>query len=723
MTFQLIATCAKQLEPLLLKELNALGASDSKLQSGAVTFQGSLELAYKSCLWSRLANRILLELHSQKVNSLEEFKTAITAIDWLEHFDCNHSMAVDFTGQALYISNTLFGAQLVKDMVVDQFRERMGERPSIDLKQPDVRLNVRLHRGLVRISIDLSGESLHQRKYRQTTGEAPLKENLAAAILLQSGWQQLAEAGATLYDPMCGSGTLLIEGAMIAGNLPPGLNREYFGFLKWKGHDPEMWGQIRSDAKTKWNEGLKNIPAIKGTDQDSKVIRAAIDNIMAAGLEDFIFVSRRDIRKELDWPSLNGGNNLIISNPPYGERLSDSRALQSLYEQIGKVVKQKYQGSILSLLSSDEKLMSFIGFRPFKKNRFYNGNLKCSLYQYEVHTEGERIEPMAHLREPVQMNILNEQEVMLFSRLKKNHKKLKKWLKKEKISCYRLYDRDLPEYAFALDFYHEQVVMQEYVAPKTVDANKSQKRWKEAVRATRCFVVEHLGMRENNIFFKQRSRQRGLEQYNRIDSHNQMIEVKEGKAKLLVNLQDYLDTGLFLDHRVTRQKISELAKDKSFLNLFAYTGTATVYAALGGCTHSLTVDMSNTYQDWSRQNFELNNLNLRNHQLVQKDCMQFISRCTQRFDLIFLDPPSFSNSKRMKETLDIQRDHVEILTKVGKLLNPEGLLIFSTNRRGFKLDAQQLTQFRVEDKTHETLPMDFQRGGKIHLCWFLYNKA
>jgi 23S rRNA (guanine2445-N2)-methyltransferase / 23S rRNA (guanine2069-N7)-methyltransferase len=314
---------------------------------------------------------------------------------------------------------------------------------------------------------------------------------------------------------------------------------------------------------------------------------------------------------------------------------------------------------------------------------------------------------------------------MLANRLQKNLKHLKRWVQREQIHCFRLYDADLPEYAIAIDIYERWIHVQEYTPPKTIDQQKAQARLQEAL----AIIAEVLQTPPHQIFLKVRHPQKGKTQYQKHNNTGQFYEVHEDKAIFLVNLTDYLDTGLFLDHRLTRQLIFSLAQGQRFLNLFGYTGTATVQAALGGAMATTTVDTSKTYLAWAHRNLVRNGLSEHHHQLIQADCQSWLQqeadRFTQsprlgRYGLIFLDPPTFSNSKQTDKTLDIQRDHVTLIRTALKCLTRNGVLIFSTNYQKFKLDTQAFTQLQLENISHLTLPKDFERNPRIHQCWKIY---
>ncbi|HHC71492.1 MAG TPA: bifunctional 23S rRNA (guanine(2069)-N(7))-methyltransferase RlmK/23S rRNA (guanine(2445)-N(2))-methyltransferase RlmL [Thiotrichales bacterium] len=306
----------------------------------------------------------------------------------------------------------------------------------------------------------------------------------------------------------------------------------------------------------------------------------------------------------------------------------------------------------------------------------------------------------------------------LLNRLRKNRRHLARWLEREGITCYRLYDADIPEYAVAVDLYQAEALhvhLQEYQAPRSIPEEKTRQRLETAVAA----VEEALEVPRERIQVKvRRTRKRG-EQYEKLAGTGRFHEVREDGLRLLVNFTDYLDTGLFLDHRITRRMVREQAGGRRFLNLFAYTGTATVHAAAGGAVETTTVDLSRTYLEWAGRNMALNGFTGAEHRRVRADCLQWLreSDDRERYDLIFLDPPSFSTSKRMQGTFDVQRDHVWLIRTAMRLLTPGGLLIFSNNLRRFEMDRDALAAFDLRDITRATLPRDFARNPRIHHCW------
>jgi 23S rRNA (guanine2445-N2)-methyltransferase / 23S rRNA (guanine2069-N7)-methyltransferase len=709
------ATAPKGLEGLLADELRELGGKDSGERRAGAVFSGTLETAYRACLWSRIANRILLPLATVPVTNAAELYAAVQGIRWTDHLGPEDTLAVDFSGRVPDIVHTHYGALKVKDAIVDQFRAQGLARPSIDTVQPTLRINVYLHRDQAVISLDLSGDSLHRRGYRESGGRAPLKENLAAAILRRAGWPAIFAAGGACVDPMCGSGTFVIEAGLMAGDIAPGLHRTYWGFSGWRGHDRDAWNRILNEAKER-REAAKDRPLhIHGYDADPASIKTARENARLAGLAGRIEFSACLLRNLRRPPDASG---LVVVNPPYGERLGDARVLVDLYRELGQKLLQEFSGWQAAVLTGDPELGKTLGLRARKYTTVYNGALECRLLLIDIAPEQVREPP-----DPVKRALQNSARIiessggMFENRLRKNLRAIGKWAAREGISCYRLYDADIPEYAAAVDIYGDWVHVQEYAPPRDVDPKAASGRLREML-AVLALVLE---CPHDRLVLKRRERQRGGTQYGKVDDAADFLTVEEQGVKLLVNLKDYLDTGLFLDHRPTRALIRETARDRRFLNLFAYTGAATIYAALGGARSTTSVDLSRTYLDWAGRNLGLNHLSPRHNELIQADCLEWIARSRGQYDLIFLDPPTFSRSKRMAENFDVQRDHVELLHKTLRLLNSGGALLFSTNRHGFKLDTEALKQIisgiQIEDITRATLPRDFQRMPPAHKCW------
>ena len=716
MSLNFFATAPKNLEALLAEEIRQLGLASARDTRGGVTFQAGLGEAYRVCLWSRIANRVLLQLAQFEADSAESLYAGVQGIDWAQHFTISHTFAIDLNLSSSNLTHSQFAALKAKDAIVDQFRSQTGERPSVDTEQPDTRINIYLYRNQATLYLDLSGGSLHRRGYRARAGAAPLKENLAAAILLRANWPAIAKQGGSLIDPMCGSGTLPIEAALIAGDIAPGLLQQQFGFLNWLQHDNAAWDTELQEAKARAEAGRKQIPAIRGYDQDPTSVRIAQQNVRIAGLQDVVAITQQPVQ---DCAPLNADERgLIVVNPPYGERLGADSDLPALYAQLGEVLKARFQHWQVALFTGNPELARHVCIRSNRQHALYNGPIACKLIHYHVTPEACFVTAQAPRGLPAEKR--SDGAAMFANRLRKNEKNLQRWRKQEAIHAYRLYDADMPEYAVIVDVYEgaqRWVHVQEYQAPKSVDAEKARFRLKEAMGV----IAEVLDVAETNLFFKLRKQQKGKAQYEKLGESKHFHEVEENGCRFLVNFQDYLDTGLFLDHRPIRQLIGKHAAGKDFLNLFAYTGTASVYAARGGARSTTTVDMSNTYLDWAQRNMHLNGFGGKHHQFVQQDCLQWLAQAPrqQRFDLIFLDPPSFSTSKRMEQTFDVQRDHVTLIQQTLQRLAPAGMLIFSNNLRSFKLDTEALADLEIKDITRQTIPKDFERNPKIHQCFLI----
>ena len=707
----LFATCPKGVEDLLAEECRQQRLANISSTHGGVSCRGDLKSAYRLCLWSRVASRVLLKLHEFPVTSHDDLYLGVQTIDWSSHLSSNGSFAIDVHTTHQEINNSHFATLKIKDAIADQFTQKYSHRPDVKRDRPDIRINAYIDKQRCILYLDLSGEPLHIRGYRQQAGAAPLKENLAAAILLRAHWPQLAMEQRPLIDPLCGSATLLLEAAYMAAGMAPGLLRSYFGFSSWKQHEAEIWNQLLNEAREAVDRN--RVPRLIGIEKSYKVAGFARENIHAAGLDNMIEIKQADSLDVVR--DLADTTGLIVTNPPYGKRIGESKQLKSLYLDLGRSLKTGFPGWDVALFTASHELAKFFGLRAHHKNTLYNGPLKCTLYQYRIR-EVKTALSSANVANTAAVSG-NDAE-MFVNRLSKNIKHLSRWMRKDNISCYRVYDADIPQYAIAVDVYENWVHVQEYEPPKTVDAVQAFVRLNDAVDA----ISSILGINKSKIVLKTRKKQSGAEQYTRHDETSQTLIAKEGGLRFKINLKDYLDTGLFLDHRLTRKLISRIVQNKSFLNLFAYTGTATVYAAAGGASCSTTVDMSNTYLAWAQ---ELNNLSGKQHEFIREDCIKWLidaKKEGRRYQLIFLDPPTFSNSKRMDHTFDIKRDHVELLKHTMELLDDNGILIFSSNAHGFKLDQTHLETYSIRDITRMTTTEDFRRK-PAHVCWCLARNA
>ncbi|PSV11258.1 bifunctional 23S rRNA (guanine(2069)-N(7))-methyltransferase RlmK/23S rRNA (guanine(2445)-N(2))-methyltransferase RlmL [Photobacterium leiognathi] len=708
---QYLAITSRGLENLLADELEQLGAQNIQVVHAGVRFKAEQATAYRCCLWTRISSRIIQVLSEFNVRDDMDLYLGATAINWMNYFDSNTRIVVDFNGTNREIRNSQYGAMKIKDAIVDRFTKADLRRPNIDRERPDLRVHMRLSGEKGILGLDMAGSGLHQRGYRSEAGKAPLRETHAAALVIKSGWTPEQP----LLDPMCGSGTLLIEAAMMAAEIAPGLKRKRWGFESIKDFDKDAWMEIHAEATVKSRRGPAKVTTkFFGREMDRRVLAVARDNAGRAGVKELIDFEYGDATQLVRPEGFETG--VILCNPPYGERLGTTPELISLYKEFGNRLKLAFAGSVAAIYSSSNELLSCMRMRADKQFKLRNGALDCVLKTYLI-TAGS-----VQKEEGQAEGIIVQEEVApdFANRLKKNIAKLGKWAKREGIECYRIYDADIPNYNAAIDKYKDYIIIQEYAAPKSVSEELARRRIMDILRAT----IEVTGVESNKVILKVRERQKGKSQYQKLSSAERHMVVEEYGVELKVNLYDYLDTGLFLDHRITRRMLGKMAPGKDFLNLFSYTGSATVHAAVGGAKTTTTVDMSNTYLRWAQENMELNNQVGSQHEFIQADCLQWLQEVDDTFDLIFIDPPTFSNSKRMKQSFDIQRDHIMLMENLKRMLRPEGQIVFSNNKRHFKMDLDKLNELGLHAKniSDKTLPMDFAKNKQIHNCWIITHK-
>lgn len=699
---QFIALTSIGVETLLAEELQSFGAEITKQSIGSVRFEADSLLAQRICLMTRFSTRIMLLLaESKDVNDKDALYKLVKDVAWSDWFGTKQSFAVEFNGTNTLLKNSQFSGMVVKDAIVDFFSEKEGQRPDVDKTQPNVRIVGKLNKSHCSIFVDYSGPRLSDRGYRTKQGQAPIREHLAAALVKRSGW--LEDVTKPLFDPCCGSGTLLIEAASMASNMAPGMNKR-FAFQDLPGFREVKFKEIRAELKALETE--PNLWLI-GQDIDDKVINVAIQNAKRAGFDGKIQFTQADANKLGNVARRPG---TVISNLPYGERLGGMAELVNLYRNIGASLKTHYQDWKVALLGTDESLFNLLKLVRAKTYKFKNGPLDVVFNLYQLDAR--------QVSQATRSNALHfETSVAFANRMKKNLQGLKSWLKQNDVHAYRAYDADIPEYNVAVDIYQDHAVIYEYAAPKNVDEKVAEKRLQDIITLT----AQTLDIPAENIAVKVRKRQKGENQYEVLSRQDRTMEITEFGAKFKVNLFDYLDTGLFLDHRLARRYIQQNAKDKRFLNLFSYTGSASVHAAIGGAKSVMTVDMSKTYLKWAEENFALNRLKNPRFRFEQADCLKWLEHAQGQYDLIFLDPPTFSNSKRMEAVFDVQRDHIQLFSWVKKILSSNGTLFFSNNKRGFEIDELGLLSLglKAECISDKTISPDFKRNKQIHNSWLI----
>ncbi len=722
------AACAANQADLVAEEARKAGSEDVRQTSSGVEFDGSWEIGMRFCLYSRVASRLLMALYiDEDTESDEELYESTLALPWEEWIDPDRTMKVSCTTQSCsWIRNSHYAALKVKDAICDRLKEKFdGRRPDIDTENPDISFHVHVYDRTVKWYADFSGEGLHQRGYRDEQTDAVLKEHLAAALICRSEWRKTAADGnpGLFMDPFCGSGTIAIEAALMASDTAPGLIRKKpYAFQTLPGFDEDLWNSLLDEARQRRQAALDERDIrIYASDISGRAIRIAKAAAARAGVDGLIDFSEKDFTAftEKDVPA---GPGFIVTDPPYGERMR-VEDIDRLYTEIGRVLQSCFKGWRATVMTGDSSLLSNIDMKPDRTNSLYNGGILCQAAHYIIFTDEEKEALIERAKEKKRIRLstpLSEGAEIVYRKIMKNLEALKGEMEKEGVTCYRIYDADIPEYAAAIDMYEGRWInLSEYAAPDWIDREEAEKHLNEIVYATERAT----GIDIENIYIKERKSQKGSAQYNRLATSNRFNIVKENGLMYLVNFQDYLDTGVFLDHRPVRKMIQEMAAGKRFLNLFCYTGTATLNAIKGGAVSTVSVDASSTYLDWAIENLKINGYptDIENF-FYRDDAISWLWETYDRYDIIFCDPPTFSNSKD-RHTFDVQRDHWKLIKAAAMHLAPGGVLIFSTNFRRFRMDEGILERFSVEDITEKTIGKDFENDPNIHKCFLIRNKV
>lgn len=777
---ELFARCAAGFEGVLARELKGLGAKRVRPLKGGAAFFGTKEDAYRVCLWSRVATRIQLVLARVNAADADALYAGVRAVAWSRHVAPDATVAVRAHGTNAQLRNTQFTALKVKDALCDSLREVRGARPNVDAHDPDFALDVSLHRDRATLYVNLSGASLHKRGYREAgvQSEAPLKETLAAGILLAAGWDELlqrqtgagrvqkasgesvafgkpgasraggasaksgkqdggtqpGEPGALrvvgFVDPMCGSGTLAIEAALVAADVAPSLLRTRWGFVGWAQHDADLWERLHAEAERRACTGMETArlsACIVAGDSDPRAIALACKNASHAGVAELVSFHVSDAARLLDAASLTRlpESGLFAVNPPYGQRLHVQGGLEQAYAALRVVAQMLPSAWDLAVVTPDAGIDAALGEVPRQLIACYNGPLEAALRLYQHRSDRTELALVSLAGRECSVSVAEPHSAQFAARLRKVAKERAKWARKAGIACYRIYDADLPDYSLSVDLYQEAdsgtpyVRLAEYQAPSHIDPLLADRRFADAL----LLAPAVLDVDPACVFSKVRKRAKGGGQYQEARGDAKVLLVQEGGFTFEVDLGSYVDTGLFLDHRSTRARVGQMANHARFLNLFAYTGTATVYAAGGGAASTTTVDLSNTYLSWAQRNMQRNGFRGSQHAFVRADVLEWLAHTAPKnaYDLIFCDPPTFSNSKATEQSFDVQRDHVTLLKRAARTLAQGGSIVFSCNLRSFKIDEEALAQagLAVRDISASTIPVDFERTPKIHRCFIV----
>ena len=755
-----------------------MGYEPKVISPGRVQFEGDWSDVCKANLWLRVADRVLIEVARFNAPDFDALFETIKAMDWQQWLPRDAKFPVTARTRNSQLTSLPAIQRSSKKAIVESL-QKAYETELLPESGGDFRIDVVLLDDEASLNLDTSGASLHKRGYRTQFGEAPIKETLAAAMVMLSVWR----AERPFLDPFCGSGTIPIEAAMIARNMAPGLNRNF----SW-----ETWPQINSDVAQKLREEARSVITenielqLIGTDMDAEILKCARANAQKAGVADDIHFQQKafeDLRSKRQY-------GCLITNPPYGERLGERQRLLPLYQSIPAVLQRlpTWSHFIITNFPSFEGLVQKSATR---RRKLFNGRIECMYYQFlgpkpgaaDLNDAALAVSPNAlgdkglaaagnasddlttHrtatpaadqpkdntlspgdsgfkprqgkqpqsttpqkqvTKSPSHVPVFgglrdkdHEQANLFATRLQKRARHLRRWPTKRGITCFRLYERDIPELPFVVDRYEDHFHITEYERPHVRDPGRHA-TWLDLMKKT---VAKTFEVPIQQIHLKIRRRQKGAQQHERQSNDSKKVVVNEGGLKFLINLSDYVDTGLFLDHRATREMVRSQAAGKRFLNLFAYTGSFSVYAAAGGAASTTTVDWSSTYQEWSRENMALNGFDGSEHVYCREGAMEFLDGLgkDEKFDLAVVDPPTFSNSKRTDNVWDVQRDHAELLNQLSKHLVSQGVVFFSNNFRTFEFDDGQLSDFDCREITSQTLPEEF-RNRRIHRCWKMIRK-
>ena len=715
-SLDLFAAAARGTEEVCADELRTIGAAGVEVVPGGVRFAGNLETALRACLWSRVATRVVLVLARFPAADKDELHAGVMSIPWEEHIPASGTMAVDALTRRSALDHERFVAQRTKDGVVDRLREAKGRRPDVDRERPNVLVHVHLDKDLATVGVDLSGGGLHRRGIARTTGPAPLKESLAAAMLMLAGWPDAAASGTPLVDPMCGSGTLLVEAAWMAADRAPGLSRRTWGHTRWLGHDGMLWQRLLEEARERARVGGARDVQVFGADRSAEALTAALGHLTRAGVPTTSAESdttQKGVRAVLEQRDVYDARppsrlcGLVVTNPPYGARLGEEAEIGPLYATLGDVLRQRFCGWSAHVLVGSRELARQIGLRSERRHVLFNGPIECRMLSIPISTAPVTSGSGPGWRKP------GPDAEMLKNRLKKNLKRLRRWAKKAEVSCYRIYDRDVPEYNVAIDWYDGAVLVSEYEPPRRVDKARAEQHRTDVL----LVLSELMQVEERDIHLRLRLRRGPRDRSAPRARTGAVREVSEAGLRFEVNLGDYLDSGLFLDQRRVRAWIREHAEGARFLNLYAYTCTATVHAAAGGAAHTTSVDLSRTYLDWGRRNLELNGFEEGEHCFVRADCLPWLQRTGERFDLVYVAPPTWSASRGAHEEFDLQRDYGHLLRACSAVLAPGGRMIFSTGSKGFEPDARFLASLGLDEQSDALCSEDFKRSRERPRIW------
>lgn len=737
LTFPLIAKTFFGLEGVLCQELKGLGALDASTGRRMVSFTADQALLYRANLWCRTAVRILKPIAQFTVDAAaadpyRSLYAHVQEIDWQAHLGPTGTLAIDPVVHGRLLTNSLYAAQVAKDAIADWFRDRFGERPSVDRVQPDLRINLHVSGDRATVYLDASGQSLHKRGYRRQTGEAPLNEVLAAGILRLTGW----DGNGPLVDFLCGSGTLPIEAAMMARNFAPGLIREDFGYRRWLDFDAALEAAVIEEARQAARPAnpSETAPRIFGSDLDPSAIAAARENAARAGVAADIQFQVANF-ENLEPPGTHG---TILLNPPYDERLRVA-GVGAFYRRLGTLLSRRWQGYDAWVLAGNLEAAGQFGIEPAKTYPLFNGPIECRLLKFELDDSAERPSDESDAAAPPASERASATRSSpveaLRNRLTRMGKHWARWARRQGITCYRIYDCDLPEVPWTIDRYEDRLYIIEHDRPHG-RTPLEHRQWfdglVEVVSQTLDVPAENLYAHLCDPQSAASPRHEGAQA-----KQNERFVVHEGGCPLEVDLGRRDDTGLAPDLRTLRQHLAAEASGKRFLNLFGRSGVATIFAARGlgdaktadavdrktdGARLTVTVEPSVGFARWSAYNFQLNGLAEPDHVIVPSEPLEWIERLAAAqatpFDLVLVAPPAGFHRRQDSRAWNPREEYRQLLDSVQRLLAPQGKIFFVSTVRRFRLDPADVPWASTRDVTAQLLPADC-RDKPAFRCWSL----
>jgi 23S rRNA (guanine2445-N2)-methyltransferase / 23S rRNA (guanine2069-N7)-methyltransferase len=733
----IIAACAFGLESVVVHELEDLGFAAKPLSTGRVHFRGDLAAVAAANLWLRSADRVLIRVGSFEASDFDALYERTRALPWEKWIASDAGFPVNGRSVRSQLSSVPACQRCVKKAIVERLRTAHGTQ-HLPETEAEVIVEVALLDNVASLTIDTSGDGLHKRGYRPMVGEAALKETLAAGLVLLSAWRP----NRPLVDPFCGTGTIAIEAAMIGRRIAPGLLRSFDAEF-WPSFSRELWAEQRELARSKATGNLGY--AIHASDIDPRALDIARRSAAIAGVDRLVHFHQRPFERlssKVEYGS-------IITNPPYGVRLGDPEEIERLYRTLPLVLRGLPTWSF-HILTARQDLEYLVGQEATRRRKLFNSQIECTYFMFwgprppreepasesadesaggeladAVAAEGaEPMQPAADGQEVMPafggLRARDERELADFrSCLEKNVRHLRKY-PAQGVTCFRIYERDQVDVPLIIDNYEGHIHVAEYEREHSRTLAQ-QADWYDAVRRIISEVVQ---VSPESVYIKEKHRQRGLTQHEKVAQAGNTLTVQEDGLRFEVNLSDYIDTGLFLDHRLTRSLVRDQAAGARFLNLFCYTGSFSVYAAAGrdgrGAASTTSVDLSNTYLEWTQRNLSLNRLWPGPHRLVRADVLEFLRghRPGNHYDLAVVDPPTFSNSKRTEEDWEVAVGHREVIALLTPLMSQGGVIYFSTNYRRFKLDEAALSDLGItwKEVSNRTVPPEY-RNKRIHRCW------